>query len=177
MRAWTKRTRAPSRSASSRCASTACSTIVSSASSSRPATWAQSASGTSCPITAAIASGWRVFLAEPGDAAVDDLAQEATARRRGRVAERPTAVGCRSNLLLQRAEELGREEGIALGMLLQIGDETRFVRRRKAVASGDERAQGVGVEAAQIEPQPLRLAHQRRQLLGERVARVSSSTR
>ena len=127
MSAWTKRTRAPSRSAASRCASTACSTIVQQRLVVEPATSAQSASGTSCPITAAIASGCRVVLAEPRHAPVDHLPQECRHHDAVELAERPAVVvSSEKRFLLQRAQELGGEERVALGVLIQIADEARL---------------------------------------------------
>ena len=110
-------------------------------------------------------------LAEPGDAAIDHVPQEGRDHDAVEFAERP-AIVClaEQRFLLQRAEELGGEQRVALGVPVQVGDEARFVGGRETVAGRDEGAQGSRVEATQIEPEPLCLAHQRRQLRGEGMA-------
>ena len=144
---------------------------VSNASSSRSATSAQSASGTSCPITAAIASGLRV--SSPSRATRPSITcrrKDGTQTRSSSPSVQPSLVSAEQRFLLQGAQEFGGEERVSLGVPLQVGDEARLVRSLGRRTGRDQGAQGVRVEAAQIEPQPLRLADQRRQLHGEGVA-------
>ena len=118
------------------------------------------------------------LLAEPGHPPVDHLAQEGRHDDAVEFAERPPVVTLpQQRFLLQGAQELGGEERVALGVLLQVGDEARFVRGRETVRAATRATESLRVEPPQVEPQPIRLAHQRRQLLGEGMARVSSSTR
>ena len=110
-------------------------------------------------------------LAEPGDAAIDHVPEEGRDHDAVEFAKRPAIVRrAEQRFLLQRPEELGREQRVALGVPVQVGDQARLVRGGKAVAGRDEGAQGGRVEAPQIEPEPVRLAHQRRKLHGEGVA-------
>lgn len=70
---------------------------------------------------------------------------------------------------LQGSEELVREEGVALGMPIQIRHQARPVRCREAVSIPDEEIESRLVEAPYIQPQAVRLAYQCGQLLREGV--------
>ncbi len=72
--------------------------------------------------------------------------------------------------LFQCAQDLGREKRIAIRVLGQIRDEVRFVLGRETVARCDQGAQGIGVEASQVDAQSFRFAYEDWQLLGEGTA-------
>src|SRR5215207_2011445 len=110
-------------------------------------------------------------LPEPGHAAIDHVPEEGREHNAVECTERPAIVcGAEQHFLLQRPEEFGREQRVALGVLLQVSNQARLVRGGKAVADRDKSAQGDCVEALQIEPEPLSFAHKCRKLYGEGVA-------
>ena len=83
------------------------------------------------------------LLAEPLHPPVDHLAQEGRHDDAVESPERPAVVALpQQRFLFQGAEELGGEERVALGVLLQVGDEARFVRGRETVAGRDEERGG-----------------------------------
>ena len=137
----------------------------------RSPTAAQSASGTSWPMTAATASSRRVSGASRATPPGDDLPQQRRHGRAGQVAERPAvARPAQRALALERAQQLAQEERVALGAPGQVA---RPAGRGRPSASGvarrDERADGRRVQRAQVEPRGAGLAHQERQQGGERV--------
>ena len=74
------------------------------------------------------------------------------------------------SLLHQSAQKLGGEEGVALGVPLEIVRQASFVDRIEAPSRAHERTQILRFEPAQVESQSLRLSDQRREMLIERVA-------
>ena len=112
-------------------------------------------------------------LAEARDPPVDHLAEQRRHDDAVERGERPAVVvRPEQRLLLQRRAAVrwrrrGCPRRAAPGR--RRGDPRP--RRAKPIARGDEGAQGVLVEPAQVEPLPLRLADQRRHLLGEGMTR------
>ena len=110
-------------------------------------------------------------LAKPGDAAIDHKPKKGGKYDAVQLAKRPGIV-CRAEqgFLLQSAKELRREQRITLTVPVQVSDQARLVGGRESVAGRDQDAQGSSIEPMQVEPEPVRLAHQRRELHGEGMA-------
>ena len=53
--------------------------------------------------------------------------------------------------LYQCVEQLQREERIAIRVAIEVGNEPVLIVRRERVAAGDDLAQGVRIETAEVE--------------------------